>query len=293
MIPTGLVLIVGAAAMAALGISGYLASHRSLGRSRSAALTLFGHGALATSGLLFLATLVHVHSFLSLHVHPLEEALRQAFICDLDWTCMAWLATLVAAIVLGASFLISQLVARAMVGRALDSGASPVRLPERGDVFLLFWRDPRPDAFAVALLRAGGRRLLRAEDYVLITTGLRDLLDTNERRAVLEHELAHVRARDHRYLPYVHALSTVVFFDPFLRRLRNVLSRGYEFEADDTAARRIRNPRALAQALLKVCEAGRGSPAVADFLGCGRGPSIVERIERLLTLAERMDAGFA
>jgi Zn-dependent protease with chaperone function len=116
-----------------------------------------------------------------------------------------------------------------------------------------------------------------------------DLLTPDERRAVLEHELAHVRTRDDRYLPYFHVLASVVFFDPLLRFLRDRLTRRYEFEADETAARRTRRPRALASALLKFYEASPDRRPAVAFAG-HRLSLIVERIERLLALAREIES---
>ncbi|MEK6986850.1 MAG: M56 family metallopeptidase [Candidatus Thermoplasmatota archaeon] len=295
MIPLGLVLLVGAAAMAVTGTLGYLASRRSASRSRSAALTLFGHGALATSGSLFLATLVHLHSLVTVHLHSIPEAFEAAFVCDFEWSCVAWIAATIAVTVLIISFVLSQIVARAIVARAMRAGARAVPARGHGDARVLIVPDPRPDAYSVALLRLGGRTGFRARDYVLLTTGLLKILTPAERKAVLEHELAHVRARDDRYLPFFHVVTSVLFFDPVLRRLRERLGRSYELEADDMAARRTRDPRSLAHALLKFYEAASqsGVPAGIGLLGNGHTSFLIERIERLLALAEQMDAGTA
>jgi beta-lactamase regulating signal transducer with metallopeptidase domain len=108
-------------------------------------------------------------------------------------------------------------------------------------------------------------------------------------RAVLAHEVAHVRAHDHRYLPFVRALSRILFVDPVLGYLARHLAARYEFGADEDAARATRDPRSLASALLKVHDASGASAGSAAFLGHGRSSLIVARIERLLDLAEAMD----
>lgn len=291
MITQGLVLLSAAVAMATLGGLGYVAARRASGKSRTAALTMFGHGALSTSGAFFLGTLLHVHTVATVHVHSLEKAFRDAFLCDIDWTCAAWIAAFVTATVLTASFVLSQVVARILIVRAMRAGARMERLPAPAHVSVLYVPDPRADAYSVALLRFGGPRILRAEDYVIVTTGLWGLLEPAERAGVLEHELAHVRSRDNRYFPYFYTLASIMFFDPLLRRLRDALGRRYEFEADETAARRTRNPRALALALLKISEVASPIPRVAAFLGHSPGKLLRERIERLIALAARLDAG--
>jgi len=293
MISLGIVLVLGAVSMAAVGIMGYLASHRSKGKSRSAAVGLFGYGALSTGGILSLAALVHVHSLTAVHFHDVYEGLAAAFDCDLELSCVAWIAASVAGTILGSSFLLSQLVSRGLVARALRKGARVVRLDEPGDVRLLVVEDSAPDAYSLALLKWGGPAGFHARSYVIVTTGLMNLLAPEERRAVIEHEVAHVRARDDRYMPFFHTIASVIFFDPFLRQLRESMGRRYEFEADDGAARRTRNPRALARALLKLSEIApsfRGAPAL---FGRVRPSDLIERIERLLLLAELMESGRA
>jgi len=289
MITIGLALVLVSGVAGGLGALGYLASRRSQSRSRSAALVVFGHGAVGTSALFFLATIVHLHSLLSVHLHPLSEAFQEAFLCDLEWSCAAGIAAVLAATVLAMSFVLSQVLSRAIVARALRSGARRLAIAGQEGVFLLRVPDPTPDAFSVSILRLGGRWMFRVEDFVVITSGLARLLTPEERRVVLEHELAHVRSRDSRYLPWFHVLASVVFFDPMLRALRRRIGRQYEFEADAEASHRTRAPRALAQALLKMYEAAVPAQGNVSFLGGGEAQILVERIERLLALAERME----
>jgi len=285
----GLLLTSGAVAMAVAGAVAYLGARRTAWRSRGMALALFSHGAFGTAGFLLLVSLIHFHTFTSVHVHALPESLVAAFACDLEWSCAATVAGVVAATVLGVSFLLSQVVARAMIGRALERGARPLSVAIEPCADVLLVRNPRPDAYSVAVLRRGGRFRLRFRDYVILTTGLVDLLSSDEFDAVIEHELAHIRSKDDRYLPFFHLLSSLVFFDPFVRYLRNRLSRRYEFDADEAAARATRRPRILAGALWKVWEATSGRPAGAAFLGRRRPCEILERIEHLLSLAESME----
>ncbi len=293
MTSTPLLLTISAAALAVTGTIWYLRARRSTWKSRAAALTLFGHGAVGTGGLLFALAMVHLHSGMSVHLHPIDETFVAVFACDLDWSCAAAIAAVVTALVLAVSFALSQIIARAMVAQARRMGARPlggqVELAE--GIFEV--PDPDPDAYSVAILTFGGRHGLRAKDYVFVTTGLVALLSPSELRGVTEHELAHVRARDNRYLPYFHALASLIFFDPTLRHLRNRLSRRFEFEADESASRRTRDPRALARALLKVSEAASGSTPSPALLGLGRCREILNRIERLITLAESMEKGEA
>ncbi len=290
----GLVLILSSGAIAVAGAALFLASRHSVRTSQGAALALFSHGAFATSALLFLVSLIHVHSLwpLDIRVHSIPQALLADFDCDLTLDCVATTATLIAGIVLGASMLLGQASSRALLRQCRRLEAAGESLPRDGlDPRVRTWlvRDARPDAFAVALLRLDRRRLFRVDNVIVVTTGLRDLLSEPELRTVLSHEAAHVRAHDDRYLPFVRALSRILFMDPILGYLSRHLAARYEFGADEDAARSTRAPRALASALLKVQEASRSPSAAAGFLGHPRSSMIAERIERLLDLAESME----
>jgi len=292
----GLVLLLSSGTLAAAGAALFLMSRHSVRTSQGASLALFSHGAFATSALLFVVSLVHVHSLwpLEIHFHGIEDALLDDFDCDLTLSCVATTAVLIAGIVLGASMVLGQVSSRALLRqcrRRLVPGETLPRdlVPRSVDLWLV--REDRPDAFAVAVLRLDRRRLFCVQDVVVATTGFRDLLSPPELRAALAHEAAHVRAHDHRYLPFVRSLSRILFVDPVLGYLSRHLAARYEFGADEDAARETRDPRSLASALLKVHEASRASVGAAAFLGHERSPMIVRRIERLLDLADEMDRG--
>lgn len=292
----GLILTVASGFLAALGAALFLVSRHSARLSQGASLALFAHGAFATAGLLFILTLIHVHTLvpLDIHVHGIGEALSEDFDCDLTLDCVIVSSSLFAGIVLSAAALLGQassrLLLRACRGRRVpaDLGFSPDGLLAGVRVWLV--RDPEPDAYAVAILRGDRKRLLRVEDTVVVTTGLRDLLTPQELRASLAHEAAHVRAHDSRYLPFVRSLSTILFLDPILRALSRRLVARYEFGADEDAAWSTGEPRTLAWALLKVSEASVPRRAAVGLGGTGRRPLLIERIERLLALAESMEA---
>ena len=290
----GLVLLLSSGTLAVAGAALYLASRHSSHTSQGASLALFAHGAFATSGLLFVVSLIHVHSLWppDIRFHSVTQALLDDFDCDLTLDCVATTATLIAGIVLGASMILGQVSSRALLRqcrRRLVRGAALPRTALPASVELWLIQEDRPDAFAVAILRLGGHWLLYVQDVVVVTTGFRDLLTPAELSAVLAHEAAHVRAHDHRYLPFVRALSRILFVDPVLAYLARHLAARYEFGADEDAAWATRDPRSLASALLKVHEASRPSAGATAFLGHSRPPMIVARIERLLDLADAME----
>lgn len=290
----GLVLLLSSGTMAVAGAALFLMSRHDVRASQGASLALFSHGAFATSALLFVISLVHVHSLwpLVIHFHGFEDALLDDFDCDLTLSCVATTAVLIAGIVLGASMALGQVSSRALLRQCRRQRVPAAALPRDtvpSSMELWLVRDDRPDAFAIAILRLDRRRIFRVQDVIVATTGFRDLLSAGELRAALAHEAAHVRAHDHRYLPFIRSLSRILFVDPVLGYLSRHLAARYEFGADEDAARETRDARALASALLKVHEACRASAGVAAFLGHERSPMIVRRIERLLELADEMD----
>lgn len=292
----GLILTVASGCLAAIGVALLLLSRHSVRTSQGASLALFAHGAFATSGLFFLLTLIHVVSFVPfvIHVHGLAQALSDDFDCDLELDCVAVSSALVAGIVLGASALLGQISSRLLLRQCrrqrVAEGLGGSAGAAAGGLRVWLVRGSVPDAYAIAVLRLDRHRGLRVEDTIAVTTGLRDLLSPAELRATLAHEAAHVRAHDHRYLPFVRTLSTLLFLDPVLRMLSRRLEARYEFGADEDAALTTRDPRSLARALLKMSEESVRSRAATGIRGRGGPPLILRRIERLLDLADRMDA---
>ncbi len=292
----GLVLILSSGCLAAAGTSLFLWSRHSARTSQGASLALYAHGAFATSALLFVVSLVHVHSLwpFTVEFHSVTQALLDDFDCDFTLDCVATTAALIAGIVVGASMLLGQVSSRALLRecarrRVPEGEASLPRtsLPPYTELWLV--REDRPDAFACAILRLSRSRGLRVQDVVVVTTSFRDLLTPEELGVAVAHEASHVRAHDARYLPFVRSLSRILFIDPILGYLARHLSTRYEFGADEDAARVTGKPRALARALLKVHDASRVPSGGAAFLGAARASLLVRRIERLLDLADRLE----
>ncbi len=299
MINHGLALTAAALGFAVVGGIGYVTARRSSSHSRWAALTLFGHLSLFSAAALFVATTIHIHSILTfeIHVHALQESVASIFVCDLDLSCGILTAGLVVFLVFAATFGITQgserLLLRQLSRRRDEVGLARLRAtrptPAAGVEFLVVC-DPTPDAFAFALLRLDRKRLPRAVSIVVVTRGLVDLLEPEELRAAVAHELAHVRARDDRYLPYFRTLASLLFFDPLLRTLHRRVSRRHEFAADREAATRTCRPRDLARALLKVFLYGHPCPKASGFAGKSRS-ELLARIEVLIAMEEAIAQG--
>ncbi len=185
--------------------------------------------------------------------------------------------------------------------------------------------EPQPNAFAT------GRNPEHAA--IAATTGVLQLLSPGELRAVLAHELSHVKHRDILTstitASIAGAISTLAHFGMFFGGRDNdqrnpvvailvlilapiaavliqlAISRGREYEADRGGAELSGDPRALADALLKIdrcakglpLEAAEEHPATAHLMiinplhgGALSGlfsthPPTEERVSRLLALA--------
>ena len=136
---------------------------------------------------------------------------------------------------------------------------------------------PQPNAFAT------GRNPKHAA--VAVTTGIRSLLNDRELRAVLAHELAHVRNRDILTSSIVATIASAISLIGWVglwfgggRRngmlaivaiivapiaaaiIRSAISRSREYQADRDGARFVQDPEGLASALAKLEQGAERAP---------------------------------
>jgi Zn-dependent protease with chaperone function len=111
---------------------------------------------------------------------------------------------------------------------------------------------------------------------VVLTTAAVQALSTDELRAVLAHERAHLAERHHLVLAGADILARAFPVVPLFRTARREVARLLELAADDAASRQHeRHSIAAALAVL----AGGGSPEVGLAAG---GPTALGRVRRLL-----------
>lgn len=294
MILVAQMLLIAAIVQSFVSLVVYVKSKDTGGASRALAFSLFAYGSLASSGAMLLVSILHFHLPFIIHVHDPDIALSSGWwACDLEWGCAFWNILLLTVLILGSSFIVSQASAKALLRRCANENLEDLSrklraefsLPREVDLFVV--PEAPPDAYSFSALSFSRRPHIR--DAVVITQGLLRLLRRDEIETVLSHEMAHVRARDDRYLPFFHTLASLVFFDPVVHVLRRRIARRYEFSADETAAKSTGKPRSLARALLKLCTINSRPQFSTGILGGKRTPLILERIERLLQLAERME----
>ncbi|MER5552039.1 M56 family metallopeptidase [Streptomyces sp. NPDC002793] len=114
---------------------------------------------------------------------------------------------------------------------------------------------PSPDPYAYAL--PGGRR---RGGLVVVSTGMLDVLDARERRALVAHERAHLAGRHHRYLLVTQLAARA---NPFLLPLRTAVAYSTERWADEEAAYAVGSRRAVATAVGKAALLSHRPPGPA------------------------------
>lgn len=145
--------------------------------------------------------------------------------------------------------------AAALLQAELPPLAAAFRLPTPPVVFL--------DRDAPVLFCTGVRR-----HAIVLSRGTLSLLDRDELRAALAHELAHLARRDPAASWIVMAARGLLFFNPAFQVLSRAVAKDAEWLADDDAARVSGDRLALASGLVKLHRATSGRPVVRR---AGRG----------------------
>jgi len=114
----------------------------------------------------------------------------------------------------------------------------------------------------------------------VVSDGLLEGLDPDERRAVLLHEEGHVRAGHHRTLLLARSVAAALRPLPSASATLRTLEHAMEECADDYAATRIGDRAVVASSLSKAALAGLEAPAGA--LALGTDHTIADRVTRLL-----------
>lgn len=103
-----------------------------------------------------------------------------------------------------------------------------------------------PNAFTLAFL---GKK-----PYIVITTGLLDLLTDEEILAVLGHEMGHLKCEHAIWVTLLNIITQFTdFVSPFLRDRVLIWQRSAEFSSDRAALLVTQNTRVVASVLMKLC----------------------------------------
>jgi Zn-dependent protease with chaperone function len=117
---------------------------------------------------------------------------------------------------------------------------------------------------------------------IVISRGAVRLLDREELRAALAHELAHLARHDPAASWLVMAARALLFFNPAFQVLSRAVAKDAEWLADDDAARACGDRLALASGLLKLHRATAGASAVRRTLPLAA--ALVEPLDRARSL---------
>jgi HEAT repeat protein/beta-lactamase regulating signal transducer with metallopeptidase domain len=108
-------------------------------------------------------------------------------------------------------------------------------------------------------------------------------LDTDQQRAALAHEMAHVVRRDPEWLIAIELMTRVFFFQPLHRLARARVRDSAEFLCDQWAVRQTQSPLALAKCLSEVAGWCEGDRLLAGVSAMARNDSaMVKRVNRIL-----------
>ncbi|MGX9890168.1 M56 family metallopeptidase [Streptomyces sp. NPDC002276] len=133
-----------------------------------------------------------------------------------------------------------------------------------------------PDAEPYAYALPAGPR-----DRIIVSTGMLTRLNTQERRALFAHERAHLTARHHRHLLIAQLAAQA---NPFLLPLRTAVSYVAERWADEEAAHRVGDRKAVARAIGKAALVSRGTPG-PTLAGLAAPGPLPRRVAALLAPA--------
>ncbi len=128
----------------------------------------------------------------------------------------------------------------------------------------------QPEAYSLGSVRG----------QVVVSRGLLEILDDDERRAVLLHEEGHLRARHQPVLLVARAAASAL--QPFApaRAAMSLVEQAVEESADQYAAEKLGRPAIVASSVTKAALAGLRNPVGAVALGAG--PDVPARVRRLL-----------
>ena len=157
----------------------------------------------------------------------------------------------------------------AILREELPGLAEAFRLPPPPVVFL--------DRDAPVLFCTGVRR-----HAIVISRGAVRLLDRQELRAALAHELAHLARHDPAASWVVMVARGLLFFNPAFQVLSRAIAKDAEWLADEEAARVCGDRLCLASGLIKLHRATAGPPPVRRTLPLAA--ALVEPLDRARSL---------
>jgi Zn-dependent protease with chaperone function len=119
----------------------------------------------------------------------------------------------------------------------------------------------------------------RSADQIIVTTGARDRLTSEQLAAAVEHEYAHVRGRHHAMVLTADVVAQVLRWTRWLRHYPSSIRTLVELAADDHAARR-HGRRKVATALLEMSATSQATPPFSlGIAGADAGTRILRLVD--------------
>jgi len=116
---------------------------------------------------------------------------------------------------------------------------------------------------------------------LLLPEGIADRLTPTQLKAVIAHELCHVRHRDNLIAAIHMSIETVFWFHPLVWWIGKRMIEEREYACDDEVVEALREPRAYAEGILNICKLYTESPLVC--VSGITGADLRKRIEAIMT----------
>lgn len=117
---------------------------------------------------------------------------------------------------------------------------------------------------------------------ILLPADIVSWTSREERTAILRHEFAHVKRRDHMVSRFQSALRSLLFFHPLLRYADHQLSLEREIACDDRVLDLGAEPKAYAEAILKAAERSFLTGVVHQAASFNSRRTLERRIEMIM-----------
>jgi bla regulator protein BlaR1 len=116
---------------------------------------------------------------------------------------------------------------------------------------------------------------------ILLPCGISTYLAADEIKAILLHELAHIKRNDYLINLLQQAIGIMLFFNPFSRLINKIINTERENSCDDMVVATTNTPLVYAQALLKL-EQNKSQEWHLALAATGKKYHLLQRIERIM-----------
>jgi bla regulator protein BlaR1 len=116
---------------------------------------------------------------------------------------------------------------------------------------------------------------------ILLPISLTTYLSTEEVKAILLHELSHIKRNDYLLNMVQQFISILLFFNPFAQLINTIINQERENRCDDLVVQTTAQPLVYAHALLKLEQKRQGNLQLA-LAATGKKYHLLTRIERIM-----------